>query len=198
MIQEGKGVIPQSQSLGILQQEAFLGVGERQPSFQLPTRMLLVIHFPAHWPIPLFSGFYEDQCLQLGKGAEAELQEEALSHQAPPRCERKCLSGERGRPVSPLGAGRVPLGCRWNPRPAALQVSASLYCVSRRSVPPQLSSAVDRGHRCVPREGSLRCAPTGRPLLCSRRVSSLGHLDSPFSILPCSRSVPPHPGALLL
>lgn len=52
--------------------------------------------FPAHRLIPFFSGFYEDQCLQLGKGAETELQEEALSHQAPPRCECKCLSEKKG------------------------------------------------------------------------------------------------------
>ena len=176
MIQEGNGDHPtvaepgNSPARGILRggrTSALLSAPREQSG---PTPVLLVIRFPAHWPIPFFSGFYEDQCLQLGKGAEAELQEEALSHQAPPRCERKCLSGKRGRPMSRLGVGRVLLGRRWNPWPAARQVSASLYGVSRCSVPPQLSSAVDRGHRCVPREGSLPCAPTGRPLLCSRRV----------------------------
>ena len=89
--------------------------------------------------MPLFSGFYEDQRLQLGKGAEAELQEEALSYQAPPRCERKCLSGTSvgtGFDVpqvnlSHLGVEWVSLGRRWNPRPAALQESAGLCGVSK-------------------------------------------------------------------
>lgn len=50
-----------------------------------PTPMLLIMRFLAHWLIFFSSGFHKNQCLQLGEGAEAELQEEALSHQAPPR-----------------------------------------------------------------------------------------------------------------
>ena len=94
-----KGVgITYSLSPGILQQEAFLRtVTSAVPSDlreqSRPAPVLLIMQFPAHQLMPLFSGFYEDQRLQLGKGAEAELQEEALSHQAPPGCERKCLSG---------------------------------------------------------------------------------------------------------
>lgn len=101
--------------------------------------MLLIMQFPAHQLMPLFSGFYEDQRLQLGKSAEAELQEEALSYQAPPGRERKCLSGTSvgtGLDVpqvnlSHLGVEWVSLGHRWNLQPAALQDSASLCGVSK-------------------------------------------------------------------
>ena len=84
--------------------------------------------FPAHGLMLFFSGFYEDQCLQLGKGAETELQEEALSHQAPPRCECKCLSEKKGGdPCAALEAWGwmelVLLGHRQNPWSAAIPVS---------------------------------------------------------------------------
>lgn len=112
-----------------------------------PTPTLLITHFLAHWLIPFFLGFHKDQCLQLGEGAEAELQEEALSHQAPPRFE-----------------------CKW---PARNCRQSFFRCLYREMYPnwvtPQLSLWVDRGSRigCTDvglQRGSLTCANTGCPL----------------------------------
>jgi len=42
----------------------------------------------------LFSvGSYQDQCLQLGEGSKAELQEETFSYQTAAWCECKSVSG---------------------------------------------------------------------------------------------------------